>query len=211
MQYFVTIGACGSCSPSGGKWLKKYPRTLKPPFQRHCCHHKFKPEFLKHVVSPFLHGLVVTSTGIPAGPSFKETVAMSGVAPNSLSDVDDVITTSDAIAKLPEWMETVGKSMAARADAVVRRPQLVGELNAEKIREIYRKMTAKDMQTWVFYRDGRESEVGKTKPDKKKEFKKMYPLLNAWMNKHGHSLKSENVTPKALGMLALANAVQVHN
>ena len=136
---------------------------------------------------------------------------MSGATPNSLSDVDDVIMTSDVIAKLPEWMETVGKSMAARADAVVKRPQLVGELNAEKIRELYRKMTAKDMQTWVLYRDGRESEVGKTKPDKKKEFKKMYPLLTVWMNKHGHSLKSENVTPKALGMLALANAVQVHN
>ena len=120
-----------------------------------------------------------------------------------------VRTTTSTHAKLPEWMEKIGKTMVARADAVVRRPKLVGVLTAEKVRELYRKMTANDMQKWNLFRDGREKEIGNIKPKKNDEFKKMYPLLTSWMEKHGHSLKSENVTAKSIAMIALANSVQV--
>ena len=113
--------------------------------------------------------------------------------------------------RLPEWMIAAGKKMVERADASVVRPKMRGEggINAEKIRELYRKMTAKDMQTWILARDGRQKEKGNKQPKKEKCFKQMYPMLYLWMQEHDFCLKSSNLTAKAVAMKALAATVMV--
>ena len=97
---------------------------------------------------------------------------------------------------LPEWMEEAGGNMTAREDASVIRPTLEGDVSAASIRELYRKMTAKDMHMhmWILVRDGRENEKGNTKPDKATVFKQMYPMLTQWMQQHGYCLKQANAT-----------------
>ena len=111
--------------------------------------------------------------------------------------------------RLPEWMTAAGKKMASRADASVVRPKMRGELNAEKIRELYRKMTANDMEMWILARDGREKEKGNKKPKKDLCFKGMYPMLYRWMQEHGFCLKSSNLIAKGVAMKALAVIVVV--
>ena len=120
-----------------------------------------------------------------------------------------VPTTVTTSATLPEWMQTTGKAMAERADSAVVRAKLKGPLSAKSVCELYRKMSAKNMQKWALARDGRENEQGNTNPKKPKEFKNMYPFLSHWMEEKGFSLKTQNVTPKAIVMTALANAVKV--
>ena len=70
-------------------------------------------------------------------------------------------------------------------------------------------MTAKNMQTWILVRDGRENEKGNTKPNKGKLFKQMYPMLTQWMEKRGYCLKQTNVTAKSQTIKALTKSVQV--
>ena len=101
--------------------------------------------------------------------------------------------------------------MTDRADAVVSRPKLNGAVNAENIRELYRKMTANAMQSWILARDGRGQDKGKSKPKKPVVFKNMYPMLHLWMEEHGHCIKSKNLTIQAAAARALATEVQVNN
>ena len=114
------------------------------------------------------------------------------------------------MAALPEWMEKAVQNMAARTDASVTKPTLEGDVNASSIRELYRKMTAKDMHMWILTRYGRENEKGNTKPNKETVFKQMYPILFQWMKQRGHCLKESNVTAKKHAMKALVQSIQVY-